>query len=252
MKDKIISSVRETKNYGQFKFLEENRELSSKALKRISKSVEKEGWRNYPITVNEKMEIIEGQHTFTYAKEHRLPVRYIVVEGLNKKDCQIMNSARTRWKITDYIHYFSKAGDVNYKYIELLVRRFTKIPVSVVIGSVIKGDITKHIHNGTAVVTPEMYNEANVRLSFIEQLMPYITTIGGRRNVFIEALLLVYDMTGVDRNRLATVIQKNCHTMSPASNYEQTLGEIERVYNRQLGAENRIYMVTEWKKSKGV
>ena len=87
MKDKIISSVRETKNYGQFKFLEENRELSSKALKRISKSVEKEGWRNYPITVNEKMEIIEGQHTFTYAKEHRLPVRYIVVEGLNKKDC---------------------------------------------------------------------------------------------------------------------------------------------------------------------
>lgn len=252
MKDKVISSVRETTDYNKFKFLEENREVTKKALTRIRKSVERDGWRNYPITVNEKMEIIEGQHTFLYAKEHGLPIRYFVQEGATKKDCQIMNSARTRWNYADYIHYFSKSGDISYKYIELLIKRFSSIPVSTVVNQVVKGDMTKHIQSGTAQVTTDMYNEAVVRLAYIEKLMPYITIIGGRRNVFIESLLLVYDMKNIDRERLATVVQKNCYTMSPASNYEQTLGEIERVYNKQLGIASRVYIVTEWKKNKGV
>lgn len=252
MKDKIISNVRETTNYSQFKMLEENREITNKALNRINRSVMKDGWRNYPITVNEKMEIIEGQHTFLYAREHELPLRYIVQEGATKKDCQIMNSTKTKWTLNDYVHYFSKSGDLSFKYLELLLNRFKAIPKSTVLTIAMRGDITDKIKEGTAKCDAKQYNEAVVKLTYIEELLPAINQVGGRRASFIDALMKAYDMEKVDRDRLFKTINRNCWSMSPASNMEQALGEIERIYNRQLGNASKVYMVTEWKKSKGV
>lgn len=252
MKDRVVSNVKETQNYNQFKFLEENREVTNKALNRINRSVMKDGWRNYPITVNEKMEIIEGQHTFLYAREHNLPLRYVIQEGATKKDCQIMNSTKTKWTVNDYVHYYSKSGDINFKYLELLLNRYKQIPKSTILLIAMRGDITEKVREGKAVVTNEQYNEAVIKLDFIENLLPAINQVGGRRASFIDALMEAYDMEGVDRDRLFNTINRNCWSMSPSSNKEESLKEIERVYNKQLGNSNKIYMVTEWKKSKGV
>lgn len=251
MKDKIISNVRETTDYSKFKFLEENREVTLKALKRINRSVLKDGWRNYPITVNEKMEIIEGQHTFIYARDNNLPIRYYIQEGATKKDCQIMNSSKTKWTMSDYIHYYSTSGDTNYKYLEILVNRYRILPISTVIGIALRGDISQKVSEGLATITEAQYNDANVKLTYIEKLLPAINQIGGRRVSFIDALMKAYEMPNVDKDRLFNTINKNCWSMSPSSNIEESLKEIERVYNRQLPGTSKVYMVTEWKKSRG-
>ena len=52
MGEKIVGAVIETTDYDKFKLLEENREITEKALGKIRRSVEKDGWRNYSITVN--------------------------------------------------------------------------------------------------------------------------------------------------------------------------------------------------------
>ncbi len=253
MRDKVISSVKETTDYNKFKFLEENREITDKALTKIKKSVEKDGWRNYPITVNEKMEIIEGQHTYMFAKENNLPLRYYVQEGATKKDCQIINSARTSWKLTDYIHSYAQSGNVSFKFLEILVNRYSPaIPVSA-ISFILFGDHgTAEIREGKFKCTAEDYNNTSIILNYMEKFIPYIEIIGGRKTVMFDALTFAYHLPNIDKDRLFQSIKKNCHSMTPPASTEIALAEIERVYNRKLNYANRIYIATEYKKRKGV
>jgi len=253
MGDKVVGQVRETTNYEKFKILNENRDISEKALGRIKRSVEKDGWRNYSITVNEKYEIIEGQHTYTYAKMNHLPLRYTVQEGLTQKDCQIINSARTSWSMKDYIHYFASLGNQDYINIQNILDRYTSIPISAIFMAIYRdGNPNKSIKEGLVKCDSQKYKESITILDYIEKLIPYMNVMGGRKTVFLNSLMWVYNMKEVDKDRLYEVIRKNCHSMTPASNTEMALSEIERVYNRQLGKNNRVYLVTEWKKNKGV
>lgn len=252
MKDRIISSVKETTDYSKFKLLNENRLITTKALAKIEKSVAKDGWRNYPITVNEKMEIIEGQHTYMYAKENNLPLRYYIQEGATQKDCQIINSARTGWTMKDYIHSFAASGNTSYKYIEILVDRYSPlIPISSVFNMVFHDHHTIFIRNGELKLPVEKYNEAVSVLTYMEKLAPFINAIGGRKAVTYDALYFVYSLPQIDNERLFQVIKKYCHVMTPSLTKETALSEIEKVYNRNLPQDKRIYLVTEYKKSKG-
>lgn len=252
MKDRVISSVKETTDYGKFKTLKENREITTKALAKIKKSVERDGWRNYPITVNEKMEIIEGQHTYMYAKENKLPLRYYIQEGANETDCQIMNSARTGWSMKDYIHSYAANGNVSYMYMENLVNRYSPaIPISAIFVVLYKDHRTTKIREGTMECSADDYNEAITILNYMEKFVPYLEIIGGRKTVVLDALSFAYHLPSIDKERLFQVIKRNCYSMIPPASKEVALAEIERVYNKQLGFDNRVYLVTEHKKSLG-
>lgn len=64
---KQIMAVFTTKDYSKFKHLEGNRNIVKPHLKRLKASMEK----NYlfsPILINEKHEIIDGQHRFEVCK----------------------------------------------------------------------------------------------------------------------------------------------------------------------------------------
>lgn len=253
MKDKVISSVKETTDYGKFKLLNENREITQKALAKIERSVKKDGWRNYPITVNEKMEIIEGQHTYFFAKENNLPLRYFIQEGATKVDCQIMNSARTGWTVTDYIHSYAESGNISYKYLEILVNRYSPaIPVSIIVNILYNDHQTTIIREGKCNCTDEQFNEAIKILSYLEKFIPYIKIIKGRKAVLYDGIIFAYHLPNINKERLLEAIKSNCHSITPPATKETSLAEIERVYNRNLGHSKKIYFVTEYKKSKGI
>jgi hypothetical protein len=250
--EKIVGAVYETTDYDKFKILKENREITEKALGKIRRSVEKDGWRNYSITVNEKYEIIEGQHTYTYAKLNKLPLRYTIQEGLTEKDCQIMNSARTSWSQRDYIRYHAQQGSQDFIYIQDILNKYKNIPISAIFMVMYKDSPNQEIKDGSLKCDEKKYRESIIKLDYVARIIPYCNIIGGRKVVFLNSLMFVYGMKGVDKDRLFNVIKKNCHSITPAVNTEMALSELERVYNRQLGASARIYPVTEWKKNKGV
>ena len=173
-------------------------------------------------------------------------------EGLTQKDCQIMNSARTSWSQKDYIHYYAVQGNEDFKNIQRIVERYTSIPISAIFMIMYKDSPNLEIKEGKLKCDNQKYKDSVIVLDYVEKLIPYCNIIGGRKTVFLNSLMFVYNMDLVDRNRLFEVIKKNCHSMTPAVNTEMALSEIERVYNRMLRPSTRIYPVTEWKKSKGV
>ena len=75
---KYSNQVQTSSDYAKFKTLIGNRKPNELHIKRLISSF-KERYLFSPILVNEKMQIIDGQHRFLSAKELNLPINYLVV-----------------------------------------------------------------------------------------------------------------------------------------------------------------------------
>lgn len=73
------NTVFRTKKYSQFKRLDSNRTVKTGRVNKIKQSIEKVGYVQSPIIVNEKMEVIDGQGRLEALKQLQIPVDYIVV-----------------------------------------------------------------------------------------------------------------------------------------------------------------------------
>jgi hypothetical protein len=54
-----------------------------------------------PIIVNERMEIVDGQHRFTICKELNLPIHYIAGQNWNISEIRQINSVQKSWTYHD-------------------------------------------------------------------------------------------------------------------------------------------------------
>jgi len=106
-----------TTDYKQFVMLIENRQPARTHVNKLKDAIQKnpEIMEVQPILVNEKMEIIDGQHRFIAASELGLPIHYSVVDGIGIETARDMNVMQRRWGADDYAYSYAKAGNVNYK-----------------------------------------------------------------------------------------------------------------------------------------
>jgi hypothetical protein len=102
-----------TKDYGLFKPIDGNRNLNHLHLSRLKKSI----INNYLYTViiiNEKYEIIDGQHRYNVAKELNLPLNYIICEGYGLEEVHILNKISKTWNADDYLAGYCNLGYKDY------------------------------------------------------------------------------------------------------------------------------------------
>jgi len=253
--DKEIGKIYQTKEYEKFVIYDWNRTIDKQTLNKINKSVQEHGWKVEPIIVNEKYGIIDGQHRFTYAKEHNLPVYYIVIKGLTKEDCQIMNSVRTSWKQQDYVNFYAMQGNKNYIFLKALDNMFDNFGLPIITYAINQecygGATTKILQDGTFKCTNEQYSDAIEILNYLNGLHEYIKKVVGRKVQLCMAITFCYRHPKIDNERLAQKIVENCNTMSAIADMETALKELERIYNYNLKQKSKIvYILTEYKKMK--
>lgn len=113
----MATKVIETKEYGKFKFLTSNREQSRGHIETLKAAFQEIGnlTRVQPILVNEKMQIIDGQHRFTAAQELDQPIFYTVYPGLGVVEARSMNILHRNWKADDYARSYALSGYKSYR-----------------------------------------------------------------------------------------------------------------------------------------
>ena len=109
--------IYQTEDYSSFKRIQGNRTINKAQVQKLYDSLGEhtEILSAIPIIVNDKMEIIDGQHRFEALKKLELPVQYIQVDGLGLSDVQILNSRTKIWSPVDYAKSFWEMGNQNYK-----------------------------------------------------------------------------------------------------------------------------------------
>jgi len=105
--------VYETKDYKIFKTLDGNRPLNLMHVKRLKQSIAEKPI-DIPIIVNEKMQVIDGQHRLQALKELNKPVRYLKNYGLGLQDVQKLNTTSQKWNMDAYLSSYILLGYPEY------------------------------------------------------------------------------------------------------------------------------------------
>ncbi len=109
-----------TKNYGMFKKIPGNRDISSPHLKILTNSIKNNSMlSSHPIIVDREMYVIDGQHRLEAAKKLNFHIYYLISDVDREKGLIESNVVVKKWDTKNFIHFYSVAKN-NIEYVEIL------------------------------------------------------------------------------------------------------------------------------------
>lgn len=103
--DDVFTEIRKTNDYSKFKIMKGNRSINKGNYKKLLQSMSEEQLV-VPVLINEKNELIDGQHRYNVAKALKLPIYYYVVKGYDIKEVQKANQVSLNWGMSEYQKHF--------------------------------------------------------------------------------------------------------------------------------------------------
>ena len=223
-----LSHIHTTTDYGLFKSIEGNRNLNLQHLNRLRNSMQERPLFTI-ITVNEKHEIIDGQHRFEASKELRLPINYVICPGYGLNDVHILNAASNTWYSDDYLEGYCRLQNPHY----LQYRQFREqygFPheaCMIILGNGLSHDYIKDFYNGKFKV-----NSIKTAIEFAEKMELIGNYYDGyKRKSFIFAM---YGLMKKDQFEFMEFMNKLrlCPSMlTDCTNVSQYITLIEEIYN---------------------
>ena len=228
--------VYNTTNYDIFKRLLGNRDTT--CVKKIIESIQKIGYVDNPLIVNENLEIIDGQNRLEAFKTLNLTVPFHIVYGIGINEARQMNIGRGNWKPLDWVKSYAETGNESYKKL-LEFYEFTHFdaPLLVQLSRRLvssKGISTKIFSSGTYEMTTEEKNTLSGILPWVIKMKPYLDAMSGSKRLSYMAFAYIYNVEGVDRKRVEKIIEKDYFNITPYPDVETYLKEISRIYNKGL------------------
>lgn len=111
---KEVNKVYKTSNLSIFKQIDGNRVPNLQHINRLANSIRVYGMKCNPILVNEKMEVIDGQHRLMAAKEAESFIYYIIVDGYSLSEVHTLNLNQKNWNKKDFMEGYANMGVESY------------------------------------------------------------------------------------------------------------------------------------------
>ena len=129
------SNLQTSKNYDQFSFLIANRSTSRSHINNLKKAIadHPEILEVQPILVNDKYQIIDGQHRFQAAIELDMPIVYTVVPGIGIEVARAMNVLQRKWEPADFAKSYAIDGNEHYKTYLKFREEYEELPHGIIL-----------------------------------------------------------------------------------------------------------------------
>lgn len=238
------NEVQVTSNYRLFRLMHDNREQSPSHILRLKAAFEEFGnlTAAQPVLVNENMEVVDGQHRLTAARELGVPVYYRVVPGLNIRTARSMNILHRSWNVDDYAESYAASGDANYQRYLRLREDFQynhSIILTYIAGSRVdsSGDY-KAFREGNFTLSPDQDTRARERLAMLNSVED-IAPMAHQRE-FALAFLTATQVPGYDHQRMVNKMTSGSgliHRYASVADYQRML---EEIYNFKMPENNRL------------
>lgn len=228
---KMNMEIKRTKNYEEFKFKKENREINYNKVMRLKAKLIEDGRQILPIICNRNMEIIDGQHRFEALKELNWEIMYYVDEAVTSMELISINNTQSNWSLSDYIHYYASLGDAKYIELEKIIKKYNDIPIRVIMCALTKRYYKdSKIKAGEFNITEEELEEGKECLEWLDILKNNINVRVTEPRIFYFLVVKAYYLEGISRERLYNCIIERYGTENYGS-AEQCATVLEHWYN---------------------
>lgn len=227
--------TQKTNDYTIFKFRNDNREKID--LKHVSKLMESIKSKNLlewtPISVNSKMEVIDGQHRLEAAKALQIPIYYKVIEHLEGEDIIRMNISKP-WQFIDYLNYYCKNGFPEYlKLDQFMKENNLTIKIALLMMTGIQGKSLYDFRLGKFVFD-ESNNDADAKICW--NTIRYIKMMNGESTYtasarFWRALLIIVKHNDFNEKVWMNNLSRNVYKLRSQSRVVDYIRLFMDIYN---------------------
>jgi len=240
-----MDEILKTKEYDKFSFITGNRPISKPFLGSLMKSME-EKYIPQPAQVNEKHEVVEGQHRLESCKILKLEYYYQVIEGLTLMDVARINSNRRNWNYLDYLgSYIALDKNPDYKMFKWFMEKYGFdywSSLFLLCGVSGRSTLQREFYEGRLKI--EYLKDAIKRADKIYQVKPYydgfMTSQGHVRRYFVQAMIRVFADPEYNHKRFLGKLKISRSKLFDCTLVSDYLSCIDNVYNHNVTKQNRV------------
>lgn len=219
-----------TKNYSKFKLHQKNRKINYSKVERLAAAIDKINLLPiYPIVVNKKFEILDGQHRFEAAKSIKADIYYLVSESnYGIENVADSNNFQSHWKLDDYVNYYAADGREPYIKLITLSKKYN-IAASFLCNIHQLAKIAGKIKDGSFEF--KNYTET---LEIIKQAKAIGIEFGFKywnQRTFLRAILFISKVNGYNKLRMQQKLQAHKNSLVRCFTAEDYIKLLESVYN---------------------
>ena len=243
----IFGNIMVTENYDMFKKIGGNRKINKANYAKIVKSM-KEEQLIIPIVVNEKYEIIDGQHRYTACKDLGKPVYFYMVRGYGLDQVKRANIASSNWKKENYLDMFVAENNEVYKEFEEIKERYdlnisNLLKIFAIVQEKQSARVGYEFENGTFTLDGKMEV-----LRFLTALEDFNFFKFYKSNNFLIAFTRLYFKSEYDHDKMKTKLITHRNSLEKRSTSDEYLVLLcNRIYSFGV-TKNPIYYSSESKK----
>ena len=243
----IFGNIMVTENYDMFKKIGGNRKINKSNYAKIVKSM-KEEQLIIPIVVNEKYEIIDGQHRYTACKDLGKPVYFYMVRGYGLNQVKRANIASSNWKKENYLDMFVAENNEVYKEFEEIKERYdlnisNLLKIFAIVQEKQSARVGYEFENGTFTLDGKMEV-----LRFLTALEDFNFFKFYKSNNFLIAFTRLYFKSEYDHDKMKTKLITHRNSLEKRSTSDEYLVLLcNRIYSFGV-TKNPIYYSSESKK----
>lgn len=246
--------TKSTSNYGQFKKLKGNRPITELKVRRFMKLFASGKMLPWMVVVNEKMEIIDGQHRFEACQRLGIPVEYIIQHGLGLQDAIDGNIVGGIWNKQGHVDSQAELGNLPYIRMKQFQRDFPDFTLGTaeliltqqfgganekaeeIIDGKALGRVLAFQHGDMKIVEPEVYN---YHASMIQQFKPYFNKYN--TGIFVKTMIILFNSDVYNHERMLKKLALQPTALKQCATTRQYKEMLEDIYNYYAkGSERRV------------
>ncbi len=227
--------IKKTGDYGIFSFRDDNREkIDQGHVKRLAESIKSRNLLELrPIVVNEKMELIDGQHRLLAAKLLGVEIYYQQEVSIEPSDIILMNISKS-WGMSDYLNFHCQHENSEYKKLRTFMNKHS-LNIQVALNIAIGKSQVKYHDFRVGKFKFDLEN-LDVELEVCWESIAYIKKMNGfspytKSSRFWQALLKLTRHHEFDANKWKSNMQKMIDKFSSKASTKDYLRMMQSIYN---------------------
>lgn len=244
--------IQHTTDYDMFSYIDGNRDINKYHVEDLVLSIQEQNLlEDYPIVVNKKHEIIDGQHRLEAARTLNIPVFYKVSESGGGLDVVIsVNNTSRRWTVKDRVNSYIKRGYQSYQDLQDYVDNWgigygVAVMLSMKIASNSSKEGTKYL-SATSVLRNGQYlnlypEHAHEVLTWMKSINKYNSGSGIKDAQFARAIQIVIENGQINLEQLIKKFEMSGKNLTKQVSTAAYLRHLEDVANFHNKIPVRIY-----------
>lgn len=214
-----MNGIQKTTDYNKFSLIQGNREIIAGHVAKLATSIlQRNMLPQNPILVNEKYEVIDGQHRLEVARNNNLEIYYMIVPGAAFEEIVALNSSNRVWNSMDYVNGYASKGSKDFMWLKEFIDQYgisVTQALTFLFGSE-GGWPRTAVRRGDLNLTEEQKKIAESRAEVLWGIRPFIKRSGFVPRAFLLELLHLHD-EGLGEKLIKGVRAKGSSFMPEAS-----------------------------------